>query len=129
MKAIKAVVAAALLAAGAGVGAEPGGTDLLLQADRQARSEAVALRAAYEEGNRHFQRGEFTAALNTYDYAAWHGSVAAATRLCVLDAYGVGTTPNPLKAAFWCDRAAAAGGNPDLAYVKAYLQNYWVAGK
>lgn len=124
---MKAIIAAALLAASAMAAA--GSTDLLVQADRQAGKETAELRAVYEQGNRHFQRGDFVAALNTYDYAAWHGSIAAATRLCVLDAYGVGTPPNPLKAAFWCDRAAAAGGNPDLAYVRAYLQNYWVAGE
>lgn len=126
---MKAFIAAVLLAASASVMAEPAGADLLRQADRLAKNESAFLRGGYESGNRHFQRGEFLAALKDYDYAAWQGSVAAATRLCVLDAYGVGTPPNALKAAFWCDRAAAEGGSPDLAYVKAYLQNYWLAGK
>lgn len=127
---MKVFITAALLAACTAAAAAPAGsTDLLEQADRGAAQDSVALRAIYAEGNRRFQRGEFVAALNRYDYAAWHGSVAAASRLCVLDAYGVGTSPNPLKAAFWCDRAAAEGGNPDLAHVKAYLQNYWLANE
>lgn len=83
--------------------------DLLQQSDAIAATEAPALRAIYGNANAAFARGDYAAAFRDYDYAAWQGSVAAAGRLCVLDAYGIGTVPNPAKAAFWCERAAAAG--------------------
>lgn len=92
----------------------------LRDSDRLAAQETETLQAFYWEGLRHWQEGDTTAALNAFDYAAWQGSPAAARRLCVMDAYGIGTARNPLKAAFWCERAAAAG--EDMAELRARLQ-------
>ncbi|MDF2447213.1 MAG: hypothetical protein K0S46_2449 [Moraxellaceae bacterium] len=115
-----------LLIAVAGTARAGGDADLLAQSDAIAGTEAPALRARYEAGNEAFARGDFAAAFRDYDYAAWQGSVAAASRLCVLDAYGIGTTPNPVKAAFWCERSAEAGH--ELAGVQRYLAEDRVVG-
>lgn len=77
--------------------------------DQVARTEAQALRTLYDSGSAAFARADYVAAFRALDYAAWQGSVAAAMRLCVLDGYGIGTAPNPLKAAYWCARAHQAG--------------------
>lgn len=94
--------------------------EALRASDQVAATEAPALRAVYEGANAAFGRGDYVTALRELDYAAWQGSVAAAMRLCVLDAYGIGTAPNPAKAAFWCERARTAGH--DLAQVQRYLE-------
>lgn len=77
--------------------------------DQVARAEAPELRSLYDRGSAAFARGDYATAFRALDYAAWQGSVAAAMRLCVLDGYGIGTAPNPPKAAFWCGRAQQAG--------------------
>lgn len=109
MSRITTVLSSLLLVSLAGVAGADGTHDLLKQSDAIAATEAPALRAIYRAANTAFARGDHAAAFRDYDYAAWQGSVAAASRLCVLDAYGIGTVPNPAKAAFWCERAAAAG--------------------
>lgn len=102
--------------------------DLLRASDTLAQQEAETLQTFYWEGLRHWQEGDNIAALNAFDYAAWQGSQAAALRLCTMDGYGVGTSANPSKAAFWCDKAAASG--QDVTAVRDYLQkNAWVAGQ
>jgi TPR repeat protein len=125
MKNIIKVVSAALLASVAVLGQAQDIDALLQQSDRLAAQDTPALRELYAEGNAAFVRGDYAKAFNTYDYAVWQGSLAAASRLCVLDAYGIGTEPNPLKAEFWCAQAAAAG--QDVSGVRAYLQEYGVA--
>ena len=95
---------------------------LLQHSERIAAQESAALRALYEEGNAAFARGDYAAAFNNYDYAVWQGSLAAATRLCVLDAYGIGTEANPQKAVFWCAQAAAGG--QDVRDVQAWLRDH-----
>lgn len=72
--------------------------DLLRTSDTLALQEAEAVQTFYWEGLRHWQSGDSIAALNAFDYAAWHGSRAAALRLCVMDGFGVGTPANPPKA-------------------------------
>lgn len=105
--------------------AGPSQEELLRQSDTLAGTEAASLRAAYEAGSRYLQQGQTAAAFNEFDYAALHGSVAAAARLCVMDGYGIATPPNAVKAEFWCERAAESG--LDLAGVGEYLQRQWVA--
>jgi TPR repeat protein len=124
MKRMISVASAALLLGVAGLAAAQDVAPLLQRSDQLALQDAPALRALYDEGNAAFARGDFVRAFNTYDYAVWQGSLAAASRLCVLDAYGIGTRPNPQKAEFWCERAAAAG--QDVTAVQAYLRDYGV---
>lgn len=107
--------------------AEIRGEEALRRSDEFVRMESEALQSLYWEGMRHWQAGNPVQALRDLDYAAWQGSVAAAQRLCVMDAYGIGTEPNFLKADFWCERAAEAGQN--VAEVRNYLQNYRLATK
>lgn len=114
-----------LMVMAAVVSAQPADHELLQQSDALAQKENAFLRGIYQAGNRYFQRGDYVAAFREYDYAAWHGSLAAASRLCVLDAYGIGTRPNPLKAIFWCDKVAVAGH--DMASVRSYLSDYRLA--
>jgi TPR repeat protein len=104
-----------------------GADDLWRTGDRVARAEEPALRALYDDAGAAFGRGDYAQAFRAYDYAAWQGSTAAALRLCVLDAYGLGTPPNPAKAAFWCARARAAGHG--LAQVERYLGEPATAGR
>lgn len=103
-------------------------TDALLQqSDSLAMQEDESLQSLYWEGLRHWQEGDPVAALNALDYAAWQGSQAAVSRLCVMDAYGVGGAANPLKALFWCDQAAASGH--DMAAVRSWLNERRIAGE
>lgn len=124
MKSIIQVVSAVLLVSVAGLGQAQDIDALLQQSDGLAAQDTPALRELYAEGNAAFARGDYAKAFNTYDYAAWQGSLAAASRLCVLDAYGIGTAPNPFKAEFWCAQAAAGG--QDVTGVQAYLRDYGV---
>lgn len=102
--------------------------DLLRTSDTLALQEAEAVQTFYWEGLRHWQSGDSIAALNAFDYAAWHGSRAAALRLCVMDGFGVGTPANPPKASFWCSKADASG--QDVTVVRDHLQKTaWVAGQ
>jgi TPR repeat protein len=120
---IRTAGAVLLLAAGA-LATAADNHDLLQRSDALSRQESRLLRDIYDAGNAAFATGDYAAAFREYDYAAWHGSVAAASRLCVLDAYGIGTVPNPVKAAYWCERAAAAGH--DTGSVRRYLDAYRV---
>ena len=115
-----------LALAGSAMADQPG-EDLLRHSDALVSSESDFLQSVYWEGLRHWQEGNPVQALRELDYAAWQGSVAAAQRLCIMDAYGIGTEANSLKAMFWCEKAAAAGH--DLAGVRRYLQDSWVATK
>lgn len=107
--------------------AETRGEDALRRSDEFVRTESADMQSLYWEAMRHWQAGNPVQAFRDLDYAAWQGSVAAAQRLCVMDAYGIGTEPNFLKADFWCERAAEAGQN--VAEVRNYLQNYRLATK
>jgi len=98
----------------------------LRTSDQLAATESARHQSLYWEGVQLWQQGNDSAALNALDYAAWQGSIAAATRLCVMDAYGIGTEPNALKATYWCDRAAAAGHN--RLSVRQYLNRQYLAG-
>lgn len=110
-----------------GMAATPG-DDLLRTSDALAMQEAETIQTFYWEGLQHWQAGDSIAALNAFDYAAWHGSHAAALRLCVMDGLGVGGPVNAPKAAFWCSRAAAAGH--DITAVHNHLQRTaWVASQ
>lgn len=120
---MKAIVSALLLTAVSAAGAD----DFWRAGDRVATTEAPALRALYGEANAAFGRGDYAAAFRDFDYAAWQGSTAAAMRLCVLDAYGLGTPANPLKAAFWCARAREAGEG--VVQVERYLGEAETAGR
>ncbi|MDF3031719.1 MAG: hypothetical protein K0R03_2277 [Moraxellaceae bacterium] len=122
MNRIVSIARAVLLLGAADVAQAQDPQALLQQSDRVAAQESVALRALYEEGNAAFARGDYATAFNTYDYAVWQGSLAAATRLCVLDAYGIGTEANPPKAVFWCAQAAAGG--QDVRDVQAWLHDH-----
>lgn len=123
----KLILMSLLLMTTNGMAATPS-EDLLRTGDSLALQETEALQTLYWEGLRHLQAGDNIAALNAFDYAAWHGSHAAALRLCVMDGFGVGIPANPPKADFWCTRAAAAG--QDITAVRDYLQKTaWVAGQ
>lgn len=101
--------------------------DLLRRSDAYAASEAPPLQTLYWQALRRWQAGDDVQALRDLDYAAWQGSLAAAERLCVMDAFGVGTAPNALKAAFWCARAEQGGR--DMAAVKQYLERELIASE
>lgn len=92
---------------------------LLSRADALAARESPRLAAAYADGLQALAGGQPAAAFNHFDYAAWQGSVAAALRLCAMDADGLHSAPNPAKAAWWCERAAAAGHPEGLAHLQA----------
>lgn len=94
--------------------------DIWLAGDRISLVEPTELRALYTQANIAFGKGDYSYALRELDYAAWKGSLAAAIRLCVVDAYGIGTEPNLLKAEFWCSRAKQAGHG--LQQVEQYLE-------
>lgn len=127
MNRINVALCSSLLVVLAGPARADASHDLLAQSDALAHREAPALRAVYETASQAFARGDHAAAFRDYDYAAWQGSVAAAGRLCVLDAYGIGTAPNPVKAAFWCQRAAV-GGNA-LPAVERHLGDFRVVAQ
>lgn len=127
MKRISNVITAIFLVAAAAVGWAQDNHDLLRRSDALAQQERAELRVIYETANAAFAKGDYAAAFRDYDYAAWQGSLAAASRLCVLDAYGIGTAPNPLKAAFWCERAAQAG--QEMTQVQRYLSEFTLVGQ
>ena len=123
-KMVKITAVLMLALAGTAMADQPG-EEILRRSDMLINTESDFLQSVYWEGMRHWQEGNPVQALRDLDYAAWQGSIAAAQRLCVMDAYGIGTEQNAPKAMFWCDKAEAAGH--DLASVRSYLQNYWVA--
>lgn len=123
-KMVKAT-AALMLAVAGNVLADQTGEEILRRSDALIKTESEFLQSVYWEGMRHWQEGDPVQALRELDYAAWQGSVAAAQRLCIMDAYGIGTEQNAPKAMFWCEKAETAGH--DLAEVRSYLQDYWVA--
>lgn len=122
-------ITAVLMLAGAGnVLADQPGEGILRRSDALVKTESDFLQSVYWEGMRHWQEGDPVQALRELDYAAWQGSIAAAQRLCVMDAYGMDTPVNTLKADFWCARTAAAG--EDVMAMRDYLQKHsWVAGQ
>lgn len=107
--------------------AETPADEMLRRSDALAASEAEPLQTLYWQALQSWQQGDAVQALRDFDYAAWQGSLAAAERLCVMDAFAVGTPPNTLKAAFWCERAEQAGR--DMAQVRQYLERSWLASE
>lgn len=105
--------------------AEQPGEEILRRSDTLVAAESFQLQSVYWQGLRYWQEGNAVQAMRELDYAAWQGSIAAAQRLCVMDAYGMGTEPNVQKAMFWCDKAARAGH--DVVTVREYLERSWVA--
>lgn len=101
--------------------------ELLRRSDAYAAGEAEPLQALYWQALQQWQAGDAVQALRDFDYAAWQGSLAAAERLCVMDAFGVGTAPNTLKAAFWCERAEQGGR--DMAAVRQRLARDRIASE
>lgn len=99
--------------------------DLLRRSDAFAATEAEPLQTLYWQALQQWQQGDAVQALRDLDYAAWQGSLAAAERLCVMDAFGVGTVPNIQKAAFWCARAERGGR--DVTEVRQHLDQLWIA--
>lgn len=127
LKKMVKTTAVLILAVAGNVRADQPGAEILRRSDVLIKTESEFLQSVYWEGMRHWQEGDPVQALQDLDYAAWQGSIAAAQRLCIMDAYGMGTEQNAPKAMFWCEKAEAAGH--DLAGVYGYLQDYWVAGK
>lgn len=125
LKRVVKTTAVLVIAVAGNVLADQRGEEILRRSDALIKTESEFLQSVYWEGLRHWQEGDPVQALRDLDYAAWQGSVAAAQRLCIMDAYGVGTEANSLKAMFWCEKAEGAGH--DLAGVRRYLQDSWVA--
>jgi TPR repeat protein len=79
----------------------------------------------YERGVRAWQKGRLNRAITEFEYIAYQGSAAASLRLCAIYGEGLGVQVAPVKAMFWCRRAAAGGYPPARRLMAQLFQQYW----
>jgi TPR repeat protein len=100
----------------------------LAAADNMVRSEPQQWQHLYHHATTLLNQADgsgVSRALAEYQYLALEGSGAAATRLCWMQAYGIGISPRPIDAMFWCQRSARAGYAPAAALQQYLFQTYW----